>query len=423
MQRSVCELILAAGLLATLARAAQPTTQIDACVEGAYRSPSGNLVAITSGLPPPAEPGQRYTLLDGAQGILKARDAPITCRGGAIADQAGVKWNLVDLAATPTTFAGRDGTKLHGMLLEPKLSRPVLPPLIVLTHGSEKSSPILRYLQILFAGQAVGTFAYDKRGTGESEGTYTQDFDVLADDAAAAVDEARRLAEGRYGRIGLWGGSQGGWVAPAAALRSHAEFVEVAFGMVATPIEQDRWQVDYQLIVQRGFPTSILPAVHEVTDATARVARSNFSSHLDELERLRNRYKDEKWFPLIDGQYSGELLAGKISQARDESPGVPWDYPSEKILRDLKIPQLWVVAEDDSVAPSAPSLARLQALKREGADIRIVVFPRTDHGVRLYTTDPDGTRRSGRMSDGYLRLLGDWAKADPSGPYGDAFEP
>lgn len=170
------------------------------------------------------------------------------------------------------------------------------------------------------------------------------------------------------------------------------------------------------------FPVSILPAVHEVTDATAGVARSNFTFHLDELGRMRARYGKEKWFSKIDGQYSGELLKGKIDQAREESLGVPWDYPAAEVLRKLRIPQLWVMAEDDSIAPSAPSIARLKALKKDSADTRIIVFPRTDHGIRLYTVGVDGTRRSGRMPDGYLRLLGAWAKGSVAGPYGDAFE-
>jgi pimeloyl-ACP methyl ester carboxylesterase len=414
--------LLAAGLAASLAQAARSTRSLDVCAEGAYRSPSGDLVVITSALPPPAEPGQRYTLLDGAQGKLSDVDAPITCRVGAIEGRTGVKWPMVELTAIPTTFAAHDGVKLYGLLLESKNPRSVPPPLIVLVHGSEKTSPILRYYQILFAGQSVSVFAYDKRGTAKSEGTYTQNFDVLADDAAAAVEEARRLAKGRYGRIGLWGGSQGGWVAPPAALKSHADFVEVAFGMVGTPIEQDRWQVDYQL-GQQGFPPSILSDVHELTDATASVARSNFASHLDELNRVRTKFRSEPWFSKIDGQYSGELLQGKIEQAREESPNVQWDYPAADVLRKLTIPQLWVMAEDDSVAPSAPSIARLKALKKGGADVRIVVFPRTDHGIRLYTVGADGTRRSGRMPDGYLRLLADWAKASNAVPYGDAFEP
>jgi pimeloyl-ACP methyl ester carboxylesterase len=381
------------------------------CAEGAYQSRSGDLMAITSAPPPPADPGLRFTMLNGAQGKLDAADAPVMCKGGVIEDRGGAKWTRIAMTATPTTFAAHDGVKLHGLLLEPETS--AKPPLVVLVHGSEKSSPILRYYQLLFAAQSVSVFAYDKRGTGKSEGTYTQDFDLLSDDAAAAMDEARRMAKDRAGRVGFFGGSQGGWIAPAAALKSHADFVEVGFGMVATAIEQDQWQVDYQL-AQQGFPPTILPRVHEITDATATIARSNFTSHLDTLDPLRAKYGSEPWFARIDGQYSGELLQGKIEQAKEESPQVPWDYSGADVVRGLKIPQLWVLAKDDSVAPSARTIERLEALEREGADIKIVVFPHTDHGIRLYTVGTDGTRRSGAMADGYLRLLADWAQSVPA---------
>jgi pimeloyl-ACP methyl ester carboxylesterase len=352
--------------------------------------------------------------------LLDGPSAPVVCRDGAIVDRSGAAWGQVELRATPSDFTAKDGTKLHGVLVEP-VDPPQKPALVVLVHGSEKTSPIGRYYQLLSAAQGVSEFAYDKRGTGGSGGVYTQDFSLLADDAAAAVEEARKLAAGRFSRIGLMGGSQGGWVAPAAALKSHADFVEVAFGMVATPIEQDQWQVDLQL-KERGFPDSILPEVHEVTGATAGVARSNFTAHFDELDRMKAKYGERPWFAKIDGQYSGELLQGKTDQARSESPQVPWDYDSEAVLRQLQIPQLWVMAEDDSTAPSARSIERLEALKRVGAPIEIVVFPHTDHGIRLYTVDAEGQHQTTRMADGYLRLLADWTKGELRPPYGDSFK-
>jgi hypothetical protein len=61
----------------------------------------------------------------------------------------------------------------------------------------------------MFPAQGIGAFVYDKRGTGLSGGTYTQDFDVLTNDAVAAAKEAKRLAGMRLGRIGYQGGSEG----------------------------------------------------------------------------------------------------------------------------------------------------------------------------------------------------------------------
>ena len=54
-------------------------------------------------------------------------------------------------------------------------------PVVVLVHGSEHDSTLDRYaLQRLFPAQGIGALVYDKRGTGVSGGTYTQDFEVLA---------------------------------------------------------------------------------------------------------------------------------------------------------------------------------------------------------------------------------------------------
>ena len=52
-------------------------------------------------------------------------------------------------------------------------------------------------------------FVYDKRGTDESDGEYTQNFELLAADAAAALTHAKAMARGRFSRAGYFGGSQG----------------------------------------------------------------------------------------------------------------------------------------------------------------------------------------------------------------------
>src|SRR4029079_9606082 len=114
--------------------------------------------------------------------------------------------------------------------------------------GSEDSSAVQTYsLQRLLPAEGVGAFVYEKRGTGGSEGKYTQDFDVLADDAVAAMREARRLAGARAGRVGYQAGSQGGWVAPMAANRAPVDFVIVCFGLAVSVIDEDQQEVEMEL--------------------------------------------------------------------------------------------------------------------------------------------------------------------------------
>jgi alpha-beta hydrolase superfamily lysophospholipase len=81
----------------------------------------------------------------------------------------------------------------------------------VLVHGSEDTSALHSYaLQRLLPAMGVGVFVYDKRGTGASSGVFTHDIEQLAEDAAAALAEARRLSGRRLGRVGFYGTSQGG---------------------------------------------------------------------------------------------------------------------------------------------------------------------------------------------------------------------
>ena len=81
-------------------------------------------------------------------------------------------------------------------------------------------------------------FVYDKRGTGNSTGRFTVDFSELADDAIAAVAQARKLLAMPDVPVGLMGESQGGWIAPLAAARSPVDFVVVSYGLAISPLER-----------------------------------------------------------------------------------------------------------------------------------------------------------------------------------------
>ena len=107
-------------------------------------------------------------------------------------------------------------------------------PAVVFLHGS---GPVTRdvILAEYFATQGIATLAYDKRGTGESGGTYThnvdaQEFERLAGDALAAVAFARGRAELDARRVGLWGISQAGWIAAIAARSPDVAFSVLVSG-------------------------------------------------------------------------------------------------------------------------------------------------------------------------------------------------
>lgn len=94
------------------------------------------------------------------------------------------------------------------------------------------------------------------------------------------------------------------------------------------------------------------------------------------------------------------------------------------VLRQLSVPTLWLLAAEDRDSPTQLTHERLTTLQREGRPIRIATFPNTDHGLGEYAQNPDGSRTTTRFTDGFFRIMGDWALGRLSPPYGAAqFQP
>ena len=110
----------------------------------------------------------------------------------------------------------------------------------------------------------------------------------------------------------------------------------------------------------------------------------------------------------------------RVGRARFDNLELIWDYDAVAALRKLDTPLLWVLASEDREAPIETTRAALLGLAKAGKPIDVYLFPQTDHGMFEFTTGPDGERSVTRITDGYLKLLGDWIKGDARGPYGQA---
>jgi len=416
--RSLCTAVLTIGLSWTSSAFAA------GCPVGAYGPGDGDFVVVTSPatLPPPA---QRYLFRDGRRGSTADEAALVRCEEGAVkvSDKGGhaIPWPRLAMSENDTTFLSH-GTQLVGRLIEPESAKATAP-LAVMVHGSERTSATRSPYAYALAAQGIRVFAYDKRGTGESEGEYTQNFELLADDAAAALEHARTMAAGRFGRAGYYGGSQGGWVAPLAATRSSADFVVVGFGLVVSPIDEDREQMLSEARAS-GVAEEAVADINRLSQATSRLVTSHFSDGFDALALVRNEMMSKPWARTIRGEHSGDMLRTsdaelrRVGRARFDNLELIWDYDAAAVLKRLDLPLLWVLAEDDREAPIENSRRALSTLVDMGKPIDVYLFPDTDHGMFEYTEQPDGSRRSTRITDGYLKLLGDWMKGDVRGLYG-----
>jgi dienelactone hydrolase len=149
-------------------------------------------------------------------------------------------------------------TVLDGTVVAPRV--PGRYPAVVFVHGAGRGSRSALIDQADYlASVGIVALVYDKRTVGYSFANRA--FDLLAEDAVAAVRLLRERPEVDPDRVGLWGVSEGGWVVPIAAARSS----DVAFAILVSapnvsPESQAAWAFDDHLR-RMGAPAGLRRAM------------------------------------------------------------------------------------------------------------------------------------------------------------------
>lgn len=269
---------------------------------------------------------------------------------------------------------------------------PAGPTALVALHGAgegTRDSPSLRHLHELLPSHGIGVVTFDRRGEGESTGDATRGrFDLQADDALAVL---RAIGAERSG---LFGYSQGGWIAPLAAARSDdVAFLVLVASIGVTPSEQMMVAVERQLRLA-GYGDDVV----------------------DRALDLRRRF--EHWIhavaPEPDEQLAGDLLAavdepwaGQLwlpPSLLDEKGVRLWieemDYDPRPTFEQVRVPTLSFYGELDSWAPVEASVKAWRDARGDG--VELVVIPGAEHDL----TVPDGS-----VAPEYDRRLVEWLTA------------
>ena len=396
-----------------------------ACHAGAYRLEDGRAVSL--------QPGDtdtlRWMLRDGTSGKLHHDAGPrwtstlgwteradgvvvlLDDCGDDTITFAGIHGRRIAFDVRPTTFAS-DGVLLTGRLVLPRDAP--MAPIVVLLHGSESDSALdTNALQRRLPAEGIGVFVYDKRGTGRSQGRYTQDFQVLADDAVAALREARRLAGPASRRFGYQGPSQGGWVAPIAATKAPVDFVIVDFGLAVSVLDEDREAIALNM-TNKGYGPDVMAKAMTLADAVGAMAADGTDAAYARFDAVRAMYRGEPWFADVRGDFTWAIRDRSIAEIRamrGPFDATPWRFDPVSTIARVTAPQLWILAADDLDAPSAETARRLARLRAAGRPITTAIYPHTDHGMYDYETTASGERISTRQPDGYLDLMIQFARS------------
>ena len=183
-----------------------------------------------------------------------------------------------------------------------------------------------------FAQAGFAVFSFDKRGVGESEGECCPGdhghFNLATADVVGAVAAVRSRPEIDPARVGLFGASQAGWIAPRAVVDSG----QVAFVVLAAPG-----------VVTFG------------------------QEHA--YEQLTGGYGSDKPFP----------TEAEIAERLEKTGPSCFDVVPH--LRRMSIPALWLLGGRDQEIPLDQTLAILTQLKAAGKDYSIRVYPMANHGL------------------------------------------
>jgi dienelactone hydrolase len=307
----------------------------------------------------------------------------------------------------PVRFAN-DEVPLRGSLFIPNSKGPH--PAVVLLHGSgpQTRESYLRYFADRFARNGIAALIYDKRNTGRTDIPLWQQgggtFADLADDATAAVRYLRALPQAvDPRRIGLWGLSQGAWIAPMAADRIDGiAFLVLVSGGGVTPARQELYDDEVKLRA-RGFSTAQIERAMSLLGRANAYVRSQSDADWNRFQRELTNARGQPWFSVLD--------RFPITLPR-ESPA--WkdpdlDYNPVPLLERLRIPVLLVLGEKDELTPAEETAraANASLRKAENTDYAIREIRGANHGLWVLRADHDSWLEQ-RPAEGWVDEMITW---------------
>jgi len=305
----------------------------------------------------------------------------------------------------------RDVTFVNGTVeLAGSLSMPVearLPvPGVVLVGGSGAADrhndayflPLRQHL--VKAGFAV--LSYDKRGVGQSSGDWrAATIDDLAADAVAALGLLRAQPEVEPHATGLFGHSEGGWVAlRASAARDDLPWVVTNSCPGQSPAVQERYALANHLreLHGDGHPDvdSALALYDRLTEAGRRDADFPTAQQLVDAAGAPSGLA--YYWADVD-----ERLWTFLKRKQDHDPNPD--------LLQLRCPHLALFGGADKTVPVADSVRMFAAAachpaRPDRATLTVEVFPGGDHRLQV--------RDSTDLAPGYLDKASRWLASRPA---------
>lgn len=282
---------------------------------------------------------------------------------------------------------------LNGTLYLPKEGRAL--GAVVVTHSASSATrdmPLYAHLKTMLPAMGFAVFVYDRRGSGKSGGDLaSSDYALLADDAIAAVRMLKADPRIDPKRVGVWGQSQGGWIALLAASRSpDVAFVVSVAAPVVTPDVQMIFYSTNSLRVN-GYPQAEIDQMVATRKAVDAYMRG--TGDRERAQRLVDAARVRPWFKLT---YMGETVKDReVSRWRKEI-----EHDPMRTLEQVRVPTLMMFGAADPVVPVEISVERLKGVAAAHPEMQVVVIAGADHAM-MTSLDPKTQMDPARVTEDY----------------------
>lgn len=259
----------------------------------------------------------------------------------------------------------------------------------------------------MLAARGFAVLAFDKRGSGESNGDWRgASFQEVADDAVAGAKFLATRSEVDASRIGFWGLSQGAWIAPLAAVRfQKARFVMTLSGGGLTPEDGELFDSEHEM-GKAGYPDEATREALAFQKAKNSFWRTG-AGWEDYLAR-RQQARAKPWYALAGTDISGPDTRDDAYWARDRRF---YFYDPAPTLSQLRAPLLAIFGEFDSPEGVKANVAGLtKALSTGGRrNFTIKVFPNGRHNLMdLEGFAPNEYAKLQRFVPGLFETMVSW---------------
>lgn len=268
-----------------------------------------------------------------------------------------------------------DATLAGSLILPPG---PGPHPAVVMVPGSGPATRrIPSQVGELLAHNGIAVLVTDKRGTGGSTGEWNGlSHADWARDVEAQLDFLQAQPEIDASRIGLWGNSEGGYVAPVVAARRPDVRFLVCRVCAALPHGEVILDMETGARRRRGMAEPEVAAFGRFLERMIRYALTRTA--YDSLAADFRDGAERPWrasLPFRD-------LPGADARYWDVYRGVLQVDPREHYAR-LHIPTLVVLGEADDRILIAKHRPEFQRLAAAGANLTLWVIPDASHGLML----------------------------------------